>query len=343
MQRHRNLSFDVVRVLACLMVILMHSPMPGADVSGLVLSSLSLLCAPCIGLFFMVSGALLLPVKMGTGTFLRRRLGKVVAPTLCWTFFYLAVKWLEEGVGPDGFWQSICSIPFSPQGHGVLWFMYVLVGLYLLAPVLSPWLQRASKRELQFYLLLWGITLLYPILQMFLTVSQGDTGALYYFTGYAGYFVLGHYLNRYSSSFRAWALALLLLFPLVCAAACKLGRVEVDFYSVFWYLSIFVAMMCVAWFQSVCQVMRGLHLPPRVEKWLVDFSNCSFGIYLVHIFVMRNVLWSCNGMLKVGGVMQIVLTFLLTVLLSYAVVHVVSYLPGAEFVTGYRRKDKKKK
>lgn len=41
--------------------------------------------------------------------------------------------------------------------------------------------------------------------------------------------------------------------------------------------------------------------------------------------------------------MQIVLTFLLTVLLSYAVVHVVSYLPGAEFVTGYRRKDKKKK
>lgn len=344
MKSQRNLSFDVVRTLACLMVVLMHSPMPGSDAGGLVLSGISLLCAPCIGLFFMVSGALLLPVEAGTGAFLRRRLGKVVAPTLFWTFFYLAVGGLGGGLSAADFVHAVCSLPFSPQGHGVLWFMYVLVGLYLLAPVVSPWLRQASRRELHFFLSLWGVTLLHPLLQTVVTVSQGTTGPLYYFAGYVGYFVLGYYLHRFRPMLAPWLLALLLAFPLACAAACKLGQVQVDFYSVFWYLSAFVAMMCVAWFQGIGQYMQGLKLPVRLEKLLVDFSNCSFGIYLVHIFIMRNVLWKSDFIQQIGGgKTQIALIFLLTVTLSYAAVHAVSYMPWAGYVTGYGRRRNKKK
>lgn len=341
MKSQRNLSFDVVRALACLMVVLMHSPMPGCDAGGLVLSSISLLCAPCIGLFFMVSGALLLPVEMTTATFLRRRMGKVVVPTLFWTFLYMAVNRPEGGMSVADFVRAVCSIPFSPQGHGVLWFMYVLVGLYLLAPVVSPWLQRASRREMQFFLSLWVVTLFYPLLQTVVTVSQGPTAPLYYFAGYAGYFVLGHYLHRFRPRIAPWLLALLLILPLSCAAACKLGRVQVDFYSVFWYLSVFVAMMCVAWFQGIGQYMHGLKLPVWLEKLLVDFSNCSFGIYLVHILIMRNVLWKSDFIQQTGGKTQIALIFLLTVVLSYAVVHAVSYMPGAGYLTGCGRRNKK--
>lgn len=301
MQKRRNRSFDVVRALACLMVMLMHSPMPDADVSGLVLSSISLICAPCIGLFFMVSGTLLLPVQADSRTFLRRWLGKVVAPTLFWTFFYLHVSRLSGEAEWGGLWRSVCSIPFSPQGHGVLWFMYVLVGLYLVAPVLSPWLRQAPKGKLRFFLSLWVVTLLYPVLSLFVTVSDGPVGPLYYFAGYAGYFVLGHYLHRHYRRSSPWLLAAGLLLPLACAAACKLGGVEVDFYSVFWYLSAFVAMMCVSWFQAGLQFLRGVELPSRISRWLTDFSNCSFGIYLVHIFIMRNLLWKSSIVLKFGG------------------------------------------
>lgn len=60
--KKRNLHLDIVRILACIMVILMHSPIPSSNnANGLLLSSLSYFTAPCIGLFFMVSGALLLP------------------------------------------------------------------------------------------------------------------------------------------------------------------------------------------------------------------------------------------------------------------------------------------
>lgn len=59
--KQRDYALDLLRIVACVMVVMMHSPMPSADANGMLLSSLSYFTAPCIGLFFMVSGALILP------------------------------------------------------------------------------------------------------------------------------------------------------------------------------------------------------------------------------------------------------------------------------------------
>ena len=62
--KQRDYALDLLRIVACVMVVMMHSPMPSADANGMLLSSLSYFTAPCIGLFFMVSGALLLPPQL---------------------------------------------------------------------------------------------------------------------------------------------------------------------------------------------------------------------------------------------------------------------------------------
>lgn len=197
--KKRNYQLDLIRVIACLMVVIMHSPLPTDKSNAIILNTLSYATAPCIGLFFMVSGALLLPVKEETGTFLKRRLGKILGPTLVWSLIYIGYNHYQ---GTDhSWWKEILSLPFSAQGHGVMWFMYTLTGLYLIAPVLSKWLQACSKRELEFYLLLWVVTLCYPLLRLFLSIQTGETGILYYCTGYVGYFLLGHYLNKYPRLF----------------------------------------------------------------------------------------------------------------------------------------------
>lgn len=59
--KQRDLSLDLLRIVACVMVVVMHSPIPSDNSDGIILSSLSYFTAPCIGLFFMVSGALILP------------------------------------------------------------------------------------------------------------------------------------------------------------------------------------------------------------------------------------------------------------------------------------------
>lgn len=58
---HRDLSLDLIRIFACLMVVATHSPLPSAEAHSVLLAGLSLVTTPCNALFFMVSGALLLP------------------------------------------------------------------------------------------------------------------------------------------------------------------------------------------------------------------------------------------------------------------------------------------
>jgi len=49
----RDYSFDVIRIIA-MMLIIMHSPTPGLGTPGIILSTISFLTAPGIGLFFMI-------------------------------------------------------------------------------------------------------------------------------------------------------------------------------------------------------------------------------------------------------------------------------------------------
>lgn len=91
MEQQRKTYLDIIRILACLMVIIMHSPIPGerALAHGPFLTLSSYLTSPCVPLFFMISGALLLPRKEGITTFqyIRKRIGKILGPTICFSFF----------------------------------------------------------------------------------------------------------------------------------------------------------------------------------------------------------------------------------------------------------------
>lgn len=334
MPRVRHLYLDIIRIFACILIITMHAPMPGIGTNGNILSAISLMTAPGIGLFFMVSGALLLPVQEPTDRFLKRRLTKVVFPTLFWTFFYLAVTIVTEGMSMSEFIKHLISIPFSTQGHSILWFMYTLIGLYLLSPILSPWLQKASKKEIEWVLLLWATSFCYPILSYFIDINETKTGILYYFSGFAGYFLLGYYLHTYKPNFKIWQLTLLFIVPIVAAIICKLYHIPVDFYKVFWNQSIVAIMMCTAWF---CIIQRSEEYIPH-SSWITLLSNCCFGIYLVHIFIMRSILWKCSFISAGGGIIQIILTIMLTSILSFAVVWCISKLPYSQYIIGYKSK-----
>ena len=270
------------------MVVLMHSPRPSENANGLFLSIISYGASPCIGLFFMLSGALLLPVKECTSIFLRKRLTKVLFPTLLWTLFYIGCNQYKGDSSP--LWKELLSIPFSPQWTGVLWFMYVLIGLYLVAPIISKWLAQVSQKELRNYLLLWIVTMCYPLLNLFLEIKQDETGMLYYFSGYIGYFVLGYYINGYVESVRMSLLIPLTIIAIIVPVICKLKAWEVDFYSLFWYLSIFVVILCVMWFKLLLKLNGLLERSSLYRNIIRSVSNLSFGIYLVHIFIIHSIL-----------------------------------------------------
>ncbi len=352
MRKERIIYLDILRVMACCMIVLMHSPHPNAGNSGHVVVPICFLTAAGLCLFFMVSGALLLPVQTSVFEFLKKRVSKIVFPTLFWTLFYLAVSLFIDKVSLSEIGQSFVSIPFSKQGHGILWFMYTLIGLYLLSPILSGFLKRATRQEVKFYLILWTITLLYPWLKEWVVIDESPHGVLYYFTGFVGYYVLGYYLHTYKPKVHLLVSLLLIFVPMIGLVAYELmGHEGWQSSGRFWYLSVFVAMMCVGWF-SLAQ--RKNNCVPMKESAQITnchrgsdygmlklMSNCCFGIYLIHIFVMRYVLWKVDLIVfGFGGIGQILCTWLLTLLISFAITYAISLFPYSEYIVGFRTKRK---
>lgn len=198
---------DLLRVLACLMVIMVHSGEffyigPGDVIirdhtygTGAYGSALR----ACVPLFVLSSGYLLLPLREATGTFFRRRFTRILIPFLLWSALYVLVPYFQGAYGLAALGQHLLLIGVNfSAGH--LWFMYMLLGLYAFAPVVSPWLRDVSAREERWFLLAWAVTLLLPFARLAYPQVWGEAfwnqiGGAYYFSGYLGYFVLGHYLR----------------------------------------------------------------------------------------------------------------------------------------------------
>lgn len=322
---NRDISLDIIRIIACVMIVLMHSPMPGLGTFGMVLCGISYLTAPGIGLFFMVSGALLLkkyidkPFEMKV--FLRKRFTKILIPLIFWSF----VGWGLEMYG------------ISNTELSILWFMYCLAGMYLLTPILSGWLSVASKKEIEFYLLLWLVTLCVPFVKIFFPVNESDTSWLYYFHGYVGYYVLGFYLQNYLEQRMSAGGIIMFSVVFVCVSVVLpivllVLNVEVDFYSLFWYLSITVALQCVVWWSVVKRLMKNVANLPR---FVVELSKLSFGIYLIHILVMRNGLWKTEWMQGMNVIVQIVVCAILTFTISALISWGISKIKYVRAIIGY--------
>ena len=336
MSNQRDINLDIIRILACLMVVTMHAPMPNENAIGIFNAALSYYNAPCIGLFFMVSGALLLPIKGDGIDFLKRRFTKIAGPTIFWSIFYIACRYFFDGTS-EGIAKSILSIPFSPQGHGVMWFMYTLAGLYLIAPIISAWLERASKKEIEIYLSIWILTTCYPLLKLFLTTQTGETSILYYLSGFAGYFLLGYYLKKYPKAISYTILLPAIIIAICAPIVCKILHFEVNIYDMFWYLSIFVVVMAIGWFcliNNKVQAYNGRNIP------LV--SNLSFGIYLTHIFVMRYILWKLDIIQNINSyIIQTIIVIIATFIGSLILCYEIARLPFAQYIIGYKIKSNK--
>lgn len=104
MNNQRTIYLDVIRIIACMMVIIMHAPIPGtgAEGHGPFLVLISYLTVPCVPLFFMVSGSLLLPCRKEVSAidYLKKRIGKVVGPTVTFSLLYMIINNSKIGLYP---------------------------------------------------------------------------------------------------------------------------------------------------------------------------------------------------------------------------------------------------
>ena len=272
---------------------------------------------PCVPLFVMITGALLLPVRGDTSTFYKKRIPRVFYPFFIWSVLYNLFPWITgllglnpqiildffpyagEEVMQQSFSVSLKYILMIPFNFSILavhmWYIYLLIGLYLYLPVFSAWVEKASERAKLMFLLAWGVTLLLPYYYQFVsnylwgTCSWNSFGMLYAFAGFNGYLLLGHYLKNLEWSLKK-TLAIGIPMFAVGYAVTFLGFRHItalpeytdEMLELFFtYCSLNVVMMTIPVFMLAKKVKVNSE---RMKKALANLTVCGFGIYMIHYF-----------------------------------------------------------
>lgn len=286
---------DMLRVTACFLVLFTHSAMSNNPENGKWLGFISFASSPSSELFLTLSGAVLLPVHVSIRNFYKRRFMKLIPPMLVWSVFGVVLATLlGKNSWPEAAW-TLAMIPLKPV-VGIYWFLYVMVGLYLFAPFISYWLREASKKSIQLFLCIWVVNLCIPWLNLLIPGLYNQDGSYYwvfcYFGGFLGYWILGSYLRRFPPTFRSWFGFLIIFLAALYVGAIILLRSRVDDWTVYWdNLQVGSAILVTLLFMVIKRVAEMRFSKHYVNPFISFVAKYSFGIYLMHPFLIRDGLW----------------------------------------------------
>ena len=185
-------SLNLIRTVAIIMVIFDHSRC--LDIDPDVNKFLGVLLGPDAALFFMISGALLLPVRGSVRDFLTKRLIRVFIPFVIWVIIYAVAYYLEGSISKPVLASSIRWSWINYDFYAG-WFVPVIISSYFVLPILSPWIERARDSQYRYMFKLWALAGLVPWLAVFIGTRE-NANIFMYFTNAIPYFVAGYYILR---------------------------------------------------------------------------------------------------------------------------------------------------
>ena len=369
MKTERIPFLDYLRVTACFLVMLVHASenFYGADSSGLA-GPVSMLATEAgrfwvafwdgafgrvsVPLFMMVSAYLLVPMPTSQTMegFYRRRFLRILPPFVLFLALYAVLPALWGDLTWAEAWADLKSIPFNfPRAGGHLWFMYPLISLYLIIPVLSPWLRTASARDERLLLYVFAFSTLLPWLHRFLSPNLwgecfwNPFSMLWYCSGYVGYLLLAHYVRFHLTWTRRRRL--------VVGLSCFVVGAVFTAWS-FWWKGVpgeVIATPMLEWSWEFCTpnvlvATFGAFLlftcirQARVPSAVAGLSRLTFGMYLMHMFFLSYIArWMVAGnvaspLLPVWLAIPVIA--ILTFVFSALATKLLSLLPGSRYVVG---------
>lgn len=290
MKRQREL--DLLRLVCFWQVAALHvnsAVWSGIPLwSGQWLAATLLRCTWAVPVFVMLSGRFLLdPERAVTPAMLTKKMLRIAAALLFWGLVYQLYYLSRDARGYD--WKRFAAGIATGAYH--LWFLWMLLGLYTITPLLR---RISSDRKLTAYFLLLHTLLQIlryfgvPLLGHPLKAVLEDVG-MEFVLGYSGYFLLGHFLHSlkcsrhqermlYGAGLGSWIISL----AGNLAVTAKTGAVSEFFTN---YQSPLMLLQAGAVFVLFEKRMGRLCRKDPVEKWLRFTAAHGFGAYLCHALV----------------------------------------------------------
>ncbi|MGD6852338.1 MAG: acyltransferase [Candidatus Bathyarchaeia archaeon] len=347
---------DVIRAVAITLVILLHSQndLTIQQMNAFeqirwttvdVYQSIGRIGVP---LFLMLTGVLLLqpsqynePLKV----FFKKRWDRIGLPVIFWGLVYFV--WVfgvqQQPLTANAIVQGVLTGPYYQ-----FWYIYLLIGLYLLTPLIRVLMAHASRNIIKYALILWFASAsIMPLIHLVTPFYIDDN--LLTFTGYAGYFILGAFLLTVKTTRRR---LLWLLFGLgvaltainTYAIAATVGGTKMFFFQqylsptlILSAASLFLLLITLQTPSAVTATVED-QKPSKTRKLITLISQNTLPLFLFHVIVLEAIQNGYLGLAINGNVINSVIGVpLMTVIvlfLSLGIILALKQIPGFKKLLG---------
>ena len=294
------MAIDIIRIFAFVFIVFLHTlnRQFGVDVwmGGYAIISIG------VNLFIMISGYLLLDKTEEAIVFFKKRILNILPLFLVFNIIYI-------------YFGKIPIIPVL-KGKAIsashFWYIYMILGLYLL----TPWLQKVLKyaeKETLFVVFLWFLcNILNPYLRYFNLAEIPFSN--FPLTGFIGYYILGYFVKKYDNKVKRtsfiliiviYALGFLLSFLSTKYVLAVTGKRVSDFFD---KNSLGTFIMTISFFVFWCKF--NFSKRDRIIKIVAESTYFAF---LVHLIVLHFIIKISDEMIF-KSVMTIGISIILGIL-----------------------------
>ncbi|WP_161567376.1 acyltransferase family protein [Exiguobacterium sp. SH3S2] len=333
-------EWNFVRVIACLSIVLLHSSTSVGRIFGYSelfdLHFIRILLCYATPTFIILS-EIILANKYSTSIpdgFFKKRIKWILGPFVAFALIdALIVSYMRSN--PDYIFDKLMN---NLQGHFIGYFLLVIFQFYVLHFLVVRYQIKIEK------LIFMGTVLMISSLWLLneeIYLFEGSSSIqMISFPTWLGYFVIAFLIGKHYEKLRphlivhrGLILVGLLFSIMLIYASYQAGYTDVS--------SRRLDIMPFTLFVTLTLLSIGSSLP---HMKLVDLiSKYSFGIFLLHWQVQRIITPIIFERTSLSSLTFIAIVFLASIVISMAIVKIVSYVPGSSYVIGKIRNAPKSK
>ena len=336
---NRQIELDLLRIIAMFAVVMVHTcGMNTQDIMfgeanrvGLTIISAALTWE--IPAFVMISGRFFLdPEREVTTQRIVKAVVRLGVAFISWDVVY-QIYYVLSGAYADLNWKGIISQAIQGPYH--FWYIYMMIGLYLVIPFLRR--ITVSKRLMEYFLVLF---LIFAFLTSYgsLIPGLGDSVdsilewmSFYFVLGFTGYFIAGYYFYRYPLSERGevciYIIGILFLIGAVALTVLTSNCSSIPDEMFVKYLTPNVAIETFAVYTFFVKRVGKYRFRYKQIELIKKLSKYSSGIYYIHALTIELFAMTGISSLMLSPFVMVPLLAIVAVMVSSIMVYAIRKIP----------------
>lgn len=300
LKKDRILYADVLRILTIYAVLVIHVCGVrwytdfGVTNDWFVLNTFLSSLRWCIPVFFMLSGMIILDpnYNLPLKKLYSKSIPRLVCALVFWSLVYRILSPLinfyinNKEINASDWERLYTELLYGTPWHH-LWFMYAIIGIYVLAPLLRVFTANAEKKHYIYFLILYLVfgSIIPRVNEMY--NIQFNFG-IYDLYSYTGYFIAGYFFGKFDLTKRekrilytAGALYLIWTIYSSTSTALSVGAPVTHYFGNTYPNNMIMAYAIFVLTKNIFNNSPKL-LQFTNNKHITSMANCGLGIYLVH-------------------------------------------------------------